>query len=232
MPAAYQHLLAICLVQFAVVVGMRWAAGAKPASLHIFVLLFAMGIPIGLIYDALLGLYGQIFAYPDVSNVPVFLLLNSFFSYGSALCTAWLLPCTSARHPANRARIIGSLVLLLLIVTAAWLYAGASSLVRVFLVGTLIIVAAELTALARGHLGPVFAITKGTMAPFACLMTWSIVIGVIYEGANFLFPLWQWNLELDHPYVDCRDIGRSVRIFCSRAFSIFCESRGFPTGRE
>ena len=79
MPAAYQHLLAICLVQFAVVVGMRWAAGAKPASLHIFVLLFAMGIPIGLIYDALLGLYGQIFAYPDVSNVPVFLLLNSFF---------------------------------------------------------------------------------------------------------------------------------------------------------
>jgi hypothetical protein len=200
MPAAYQHLLAISLVQFAVFLALRWGVGARPGSVQIFVLLFASGIPLGLAYDALLGLFGQIFTYPDVGNVPLFLLLNSILSYGSALCTAWLLPCASIAHSTGRIRIAAMLFLSVLIGAVAWFYAAdMSSLVRVFLVGALVIVAAELIAMTRGQLGPALAITKGTVAPIVCLMTWSIVIGAIYETANFLFPLWQWNLDSTVP---------------------------------
>jgi hypothetical protein len=154
----------------------------------------------GVGFEQLMGAAWNIFLYPDVPQTVAFLLLNSAFSYGAALITAWLLPCATATHDSNGLRLLAAAGLAALVGIFVPLGLGdIPQLIRVFVAGALTVTAAELSAAILGHVGPLLAITRAQFLPLACLALCSAVIGSIYETANYLFPLWRWNLGPDIP---------------------------------
>jgi hypothetical protein len=200
MPVFYLHLAAIVLVQLAALLGLQWAMGASSRISGKFLRLALLGTCLGLVFERLMGAVWNIFQYPEVTQTVAFLLLNSVFSYGTALFTAWLLPCSMPTHDSTRLRVAAAVFLTALVGIFAWLDPTISSqLVRVFVVGALTVTAVELSAAVLGRVGPLLAMTRGQFSPLACLATWSLAIGAIYEAANYVFPLWRWNLGPDIP---------------------------------
>jgi hypothetical protein len=200
MPVYYLHLAAIVCVQLAALLGLQWARGASNRIGGRLLRLALLGTCMGVVFERLMGAVWNIFLYPDVPQTVAFLLLNSAFSYGTALITAWLLPCAMATHGSKRLRLLAAAGLAALVGIFVVLgLADTPQLVRVFVVGALTVTAAELSAAILGHVGPLLAITRRQFSPLACLALCSIVIGLIYEAANFLFPLWRWNLGPDIP---------------------------------
>jgi hypothetical protein len=200
MPDYYLHLAAIVSVQIAALFGLQWALGTSSRISGKFLQLALLGTGLGLVFERLMGAVWSIFQYPDVTQTVAFLLLNSVFSYGTALFTAWLLPCSISTHGSTKLRVAAAVSMAALIGIFVLLGPiNSSQPVRVFVVGALTVTAVELSALIMGRVGPVLAITRRQFSPLACLATWSVAIGAIYEAANYLFPLWRWNLGPDIP---------------------------------
>jgi hypothetical protein len=74
------------------------------------------------------------------------------------------------------------------------------------------------------HLTPVFLIVNGVLSYGTWLLTeqlietdnfisfcaWNLLVAIVYESANFLFPVWSWTLEVGHVYAQ---IGVIVAIY-------------------
>jgi hypothetical protein len=200
MPVYYLHLAAIVCVQLAALFGVQWATGGSNRLGGRLLCLALLGTALGIVFERLMGAVWNIFLYPDVPQTVTFLLLNSLFSYGTALITAWLLPCRMGTHGSTWLRLLAAVSLAALIGAFVLLgLADTPQLLRVFVVGALTVAAAELSAVILGRVGPLLAVTRRQFAPLACLALCSIAIGLIYEAANYLFPLWRWNLGPDIP---------------------------------
>ncbi len=203
MPLFYYHLAAIVAVQLAIAVALAVRRGRQSWRPHLLLALLAAGIPVGLAFDVLIGHYGDVFSYPEAGLSLTFLLVNSIFSYGAALFTAWFLPCRLTPYDGGRVRpIVGGVIFV-----AALIYIQTlvpSSLFSACLVGVSIVGGSEVLAVAFGKLGPIAGIRTGSFAPLTCLASWSIVVGATYEFANGLFPLWRWHLgRFSVPITEC-----------------------------
>jgi hypothetical protein len=195
MPVYYLHLAAIVCVQLAALFGAQWASGGSSRLGGRLLCLTLLGTGMGVIFERLMGAVWNVFVYPEVPQTVAFLLLNSLFSYGTALITAWLLPCRMGTHGSTWLRLLAAACLAAMIGAFVLLgLADTPQLVRVFAVGALTVTAAELCAVILGRIGPLLAVTRGQFSPLACLTLCSLVIGLIYEAGNYLFPLWRWNL--------------------------------------
>jgi hypothetical protein len=200
MPIYYLHLAAIVAVQLAALLGLNWTMGTSGRVSGRFFRLAFLGTCLGLVFEIFMGAVWNIFQYPGAPRTVAFLMLNSAFSYGTALFTVWLLPCSIPIHGSTKLRLVAAVSLTALIGIFVLLSpTNSSQPVRVFVVGAFTITAAELSAATMGRIGPLLAITRGQFSPLACLVIWSAVIGAIYEAANYLLPLWRWNLGPDIP---------------------------------
>jgi hypothetical protein len=200
-----RNLFLIFAIQCIAFIALLRLFGRTFPSLSKIFAVAALGALFGFAYDSVLGAYGRVFEYPDVSCVGLFLALNAVLSYGVAACTAWILPCTTNSHRSSMARVVAGAALLVLALGVLGALASQqaiqlSPLVRAFSIGILIVSAVELAAVVFWRLGPILRMTWGEFGPFACLVVWSAVVGAIYEAANLLCPLWQWNLGPNMPF--------------------------------
>ena len=161
MPVYYLHLAAIVCVQLAALFGAQWASGGSSRLGGRLLCLTLLGTGMGVIFERLMGAVWNVFVYPEVPQTVAFLLLNSLFSYGTALITAWLLPCRMGTHGSTWLRLLAAACLAAMIGAFDLLgLADTPQLVRVFAVGALTVTAAELCAVILGRIGPLLAVTE------------------------------------------------------------------------
>jgi hypothetical protein len=168
--------------------------------LHKDVTLLLASIPFGFAYDLLPGWYIGAFFYPDGTWSVAFLLANAVLSYGPAICTAYLFPIEASAS--SRGTMV---ILIYLAVSTAALVLSVilpgPLLLRIWLISVGLICLAEVSYAARNRDGVLSQLLKKRRRPFLILFTWSVLLGLVYEGANFLFPVWRWNLSpIPQPY--------------------------------
>ncbi len=139
MPLYLLHLGAVFVVQLIIFIALVQLIGTNSRVRVKIIGLLALGVLFGFAYDILLGTYCRIFSYPGVTRVAPFLILNSVLSYGVAMCTAWVLPCTMTTHRSNIFRLVAAVALVGLAVSLVGILASynpidLSPLVRVFIV--------------------------------------------------------------------------------------------------
>ena len=71
-------------------------------------------------------------------------------------------------------------------------------ILRVFSAGGAILAAGEIAALWLDRRGPIVALFLGQPAYLVRLWIWSAAIGLVYETANHVFPVWVWGLLETH----------------------------------
>jgi hypothetical protein len=199
MNAAYLNLAIVSSIQIAVliIVSIRRRYGW---SLHEILTLMVASIPFGFAYDLLSGWYIGAFSYPDGTWSLGFLFANAVLSYGPAICTAYLVPIEA---PASSLRT--TVFLIFLVVSTGALASSVTLsgplLLRIWLISVGLISLAEVGYAARNRGGVLSQLLKNRWRPFLILFIWSVLLGLVYEGANFLFPVWSWNLSpIPQPY--------------------------------
>lgn len=152
-----------------------------------------VAIPFGLGFDLFIGTYGNIFRYIHFDQKAIFLVANSFFSYGLAIATVRVVPILP--EPVNQCGLnsiaiiplVCALLGILLVATQ-----GFRAPIAMYLAGALIVVASESLLACVARRGPLMLLLLGMTAPFWRLLVLSIVTGIIYETANYSSPLWFW----------------------------------------
>lgn len=189
----------LLLVQLAVLLAALRLRRRQPAVLlRLLPPSFLIGIPVGVLFDLLIGARATVFHYALPPSL-AFLLLNGAFSYGLALATAALFPRILFPW---RGSGRGAAMLLAAAVAAAGLAGalfGEALLLRMIGLGVLVLAASELAALVFGRAGPLAELAFGHAAPFAALLAASAALGLAYEIGNAIFPVWRWTLSTHLP---------------------------------
>ncbi|MCI0506248.1 MAG: hypothetical protein L0Z73_09090 [Gammaproteobacteria bacterium] len=167
----------------------------RPAQIY-FILWRSMllGLPLGFLYDILIGQSQLVFHYSGVPDNWIFTAANGLLSYGFAIATAFLLPVPVQRQQTGGLRLAG-IVLCVAATAFAFLQIVLSlpTLVSMFVTGAILVLGSEGLALLFGYIGPVYSLTRGNYKPIGTLWFASIVIGAFYETLNGFFPLWHWQ---------------------------------------
>lgn len=192
--ATYLHFVAIIFVQFAWFGLVGYVSGTASAMPRNFIAGAAAGIPLGVIFDLPIGQLGNIFHYVGVEYNGTFLLLNAVFSYGVAIATALSLSpgrdeMSAGKVSSRMALLAGALLLatFLLLLVQVW-----SSLTSMFIIGGTVLVLTELAYLLAGRKFYISQFIRGNPRPVLRVYVFSVSTGIVYEGANLLFPLWTW----------------------------------------
>jgi hypothetical protein len=153
-----------------------------------------LGLPLGFLYDLLIGRTQLVFFYSGVPAGWLFLALNGALSYGFAIATARLMPITLPRLHKRDIRMTG---VLLCMIAIALLFLPAlfarHPLAVMFVTGTIVILCSEGVALLSGYSGPLYSLLQRNARPVMQLWLASVGIGALYEILNALFPLWHWQ---------------------------------------
>jgi hypothetical protein len=192
-PHGYANFAAVIAVQLMWLTSVTLAQGAMSALPRRLALGAIAGLPLGIVFDVIIGNAASVFHYSGMELEGSFLLLNSVLSYGLAVATVLTvnargLPRSTGRRPwfvlagAGVATAIGFFLLL----------QGRSPMVTMFLVGTLVLIASEGAAHAMGRQGYVQQLASGRWRPIARIWVFSVATGAVYELANHFFPLWVW----------------------------------------
>jgi|GEM_PF-3502007 len=189
---AWACFAAVVGVQLAVFAGVA-AARRVPAgpALRLLLLAAAFGVPYGLAFDLIVGEAFDVFAYRLAPTVP-FLILNGALSYGLAAATVWVLPINRApagRPPAWQTAVAGAVFAAALAVVAV----SGTPLPTVIGLGAAILAAGELAGALAGRAGPGLGVLQGRPRPALRLWTAAVAIGLVYEAANALCPVWAWT---------------------------------------
>jgi hypothetical protein len=153
-----------------------------------------LGLPLGLLFDLLIGQERSIFTYEGVAHDALFFALNGILSYGSAIATARIFPVPTLPRASKRQRYLGAAVILLVLSTVAYLPSwGLHRLPSLLSWGAVIIGIGECAFLAARQLGPIAALSKGEWRPICVLWICSATTGAAYEALNWAFPLWRWH---------------------------------------
>lgn len=188
---------------FSVVTGqfVVFILAARFQALHLIlafkIIFFSMiiGLPVGFLFDIFIGNNQSIFSYTGMPNTHVFWAANGFLSYGFAIATAGLFPVSLTQHHSKRLRVFGFFTFILTVLLMILLPAlSLPLLITMFSWGGLLIICFEGLAAMAGRIAPGMALAMRQFRPFFILWKNSIVIGIIYEGLNWIFPLWHWQL--------------------------------------
>jgi len=196
----YFHFLAVVTFQIAVIFVAKHFSTSRFEAGTLFKLL-VIGIPVGLFFDSAIGDRYEVFSYPEFGESKLFVLTNSLLSYGVALCTAWFFPCRVSVSLSRSGGRTGLMILIAVVLFVSMDKLGDLNVMqRAVLSGIAILLLGETLAMARCVYGPLSLLLLGDWRPFLCLEVCSVIVGVLYEAANFAFPLWRWHLDPDLPY--------------------------------
>ena len=178
----------------------------KRRSLHISLLKVLgvsglFGIAFGFLFDTILGKLG-VYSYISltlqehifVTNLSLLqLIINGLFSFGLTIATAYYITPKSntvSTTIKNRVSILFILAALPLLYGISFLSPG---LLILFLAGTLILLIGELCMLMQSKMGPLLTLfIKREFKVFLRIWFLIIVVGLVCESINFLFPFWVW----------------------------------------
>jgi hypothetical protein len=156
------------------------------------------GLPIGFAFDLLIGRARDVFAY-HIAPSWLFFAVNGFFSYGLALATAALFPPVVVRTRAPSWRRVAVIAGLALAGTIAAALFPATTLARMLVAGCLVVGAGEVAAALARRSGPLGALLAADAVPFLRFWRWSASLGLVYEVANAVLPVWRWSLSATLP---------------------------------
>jgi hypothetical protein len=203
---------------FAVVIGVqfltfflfhRFVRTPLRSAVRILCISAIAGVPFGVFFDIYTGSNLGFFNYLIGQNY-VFVGLNAIFSYGLAIGTAAAFKGVFFTQPLRLPHYVVTVSGIILILGAAtFIHSDASLLSRMFGTGTIIVALIEVGASWFNHSGPVLKIADKSPAPLALLWSQSVIVGLIYELANYLFPVWHWALSnTENPMIsECVIIG-------------------------
>lgn len=189
----WTNFIGLVLVQLAVfVVASLWWRVAWRALSETLWRSAALGLPLGLIFDFLIGRFGFVFTYEPFFPAWMFYLLNGLISYGLAVATLSLipekLPPVSSRKNLQYTLPIAALCLVLMLRPFI-----LPDLAALFVRGALVLAVAESAAIWRGIEGPLTLAVKRRWSPLVRLWVFSVILGLVYETANAVFPVWRWR---------------------------------------
>jgi hypothetical protein len=152
------------------------------------------GVAFGIFFDVILG--GRLGFFNYYLDAHVFQILNALFSYGIAIFTALQFsPRPVSAHDSTTLKAVIPLVALFVVVIVLYLITP-NPIAFMFVVGGTIVVGGELfECYFFGTLGPFLEALSGRiMRVFRNWLT-VISIGVTYEAANAIFPVWLWTFN-------------------------------------
>lgn len=193
----WEHFGIVVAVEFAGFVLAALARRARPAeALRILATSAVVGIPLGFCFDFIIGGRLAVFGYEPLTHGWIFLLANDALSYGIALATIWLVPLTFREVRVSGARRFAAgaamaLAFLLLVFAAA-----RGSLGSLVLSGAAVLLLTEAVASLSGYSGVLEDSLRGHRSPLLRIWLASIALGLLYETANALFPIWRWHALL------------------------------------
>lgn len=180
------------LIAFAVAAAVR--GFTLKEALLLLVPAMMLGLPLGLLYDHVVGDRQSVFSYVPASAPELFWALNGMLSYGVAIATAALFDVQLPAHRSAHVQRVGfTLFVLAVVAMALLLMRPVHGVTAMFVWGALLIFAAEALAALCGRIGPFFALLKGNSRPSAMLWASSVMLGAFYELLNGVFPLWHWS---------------------------------------
>lgn len=161
-----------------------------------------LGLPLGFLYDTLIGQSQAVFYYSGVPDSWIFTAMNGALSYGFAIATASLFPIDLPLRSSGRSRLSG---IMLCSVSLAMIFSVTLSftlptLAVMFVIGAGLILCSEGLSLWGGYMGPAYCLLHKNIRPTAMLWTASIAIGSCYELLNYWFPLWHWQEARNMPH--------------------------------
>jgi hypothetical protein len=187
------------IVQAVVFVALAgWQRKSLRAITRILLPSLICGLPIGFAFDLLIGRARDVFAY-DIAPSWLFFAVNGFFSYGLALATAALFPPAVVRTRAPRWRRVAVIAGLALAGAIAAALFPATALARMVAAGCLVVGAGEVAAALARRSGPLGTLLAADAVPFLRFWRWSASLGLIYEVANAVLPVWRWSLSATLP---------------------------------
>lgn len=189
----WTNFIGLVLVQLAVfLVASLWWGVAWRAMSETLWRSAALGLPLGLIFDFLIGRFGFVFTYEPFFPAWMFYLLNGLISYGLAVATLSLIPEKLPRV-SSRKNLLYTLpiaALCLILMLRRFMF---SDLVALFVRGALVLAIAESAAISRRIEGPLTLAVKKQLSPLVRLWVFSVILGLVYETANAVFPVWRWR---------------------------------------
>jgi len=183
----------VILVQFIWFIVVFIKMKAQPSFLLCLVIGLVLSIPYGLAMDQIVGEKNRIFSYYGREDSWSFLLLNWIFSYGLAISTVFA--AGLADFHSRKLPIIFLACLVLFVLLIETIYQTVSlefTLLRMFVLGAILISAAEVAINASGRVGLLRSMPH-LMPAFWKFWIFAILTGLVYESANHLFPLWKWE---------------------------------------
>lgn len=163
------------------------------ASLILLIFGLLFGTPFGVCYDIFLGRYLHMFSYfQPPSNT--FLILNALFAYGISSATAALIPIISQSRTRRSSRLEFYFLSGVILLTIVILLSVVSVSIHAVAAASFVMLAAEFISLICGHSGPLICLARRNPKPFFILWLHSTIIGISYELANRIWPLWNWHV--------------------------------------
>lgn len=160
----------------------------------------AIGIPVGAVFDVAIGKFHAIFHYAGLEMQGPFVLVNAIFSYGLAIATVLARGVEPMPRFRGRRRRMALLAASFLFVLVVWLPLDRwPPIAAMFLAGAIILAFAESVCLAMGRKGALALFVEGRWSPAATIWAFSVVTGLVYELANYFFPLWIWINQAPTP---------------------------------
>lgn len=189
----WTNFIGLALVQLAmfVVASLWWGVSWRSMSGTLW-RSAALGLPLGLIFDFVIGRFSFVFTYEPFFPTWMFYLLNGLISYGLAVATVSLipeeLPRISSRKNLQYTLPIAALCLILLLRPFM-----LPDIVALFIRGALVLAIAESAAIWRRVEAPLTLAVKNHLSPLLRLWVFSVILGLVYEIANAVFPVWRWR---------------------------------------
>ena len=200
-----------------------------------------IGVVLGAMMDLTLGSHG-VFSYlpygPSAAAVEPkalegqVLLFNAIGSYGVAAMTIVLLAKFVVAQQPPDYRIYRWLLAPVTVGLTAVLFLSDSTIAIMFAWGILIVCLGEFLAARTGLTGPVLALLANNWPlPLARLWGFSMVLGIAYEIANWVWPFWVWipNRQLPTIVIESLVVGFGYFVLCHPivvAWSILNEDSG------
>lgn len=189
----YQNFAAIIVVQLLWFLLVALRSGTLPAVPRHLAIGAIAGLPLGAVFDVAIGKFGNVFHYAGLELSGPFVLLNAILSYGIAVATVLSIGGTKMPPYEGRRRRPAMIAASVMLAVAIWLpIESLTPITTMFLLGALVLVFSEALSIAAASRGYLYQLIFGSARPMVRIWVFSVSTGLVYEVANYLFPLWVW----------------------------------------
>lgn len=189
-PPTFWAIIAVQLMWFIVVFVTRSPSRSLRNCLTMGLIL---GIPYGFVMDLLIGEHNTIFNYFGYEDSWLFLLMNWLLSYGLAIATIFSLGSMGIPRQSPSWTFVVTLLLIALAMELLYqTLAIDGALLRMLFLGAILLILSEVVFAVAGKGGYLSNLLWGKVS-FGRFWLLSFLTGLVYEVANLLTPLWNWE---------------------------------------